>query len=346
MKQAIFCFFLALTLFGSAGIQAEEKSLNLFIWSEYIDPTVITDFEKRFHCKVVIDLFEDAEGMMSKLQGGGAELYDVVVPPDYTVPPMRKLGLLRPLRFEKIPNFENIEGQFKSPPFDPHNRFTVPYQWGTVGIFARTNVLAGKPASWSLLFDSNPGTDNFVLIDSMRDLIGAALKYKGFKLNSTEPRELKEVRDLLISAKKRAFALESSVGGKNRVLGKTAQIALVYSGEGARGMSEDSATTYLIPKEGSQIWLDSLAILARAPHPELAEEFLNFVLDGRIGARISNFTQFSTPNAASKPFISKDMLNNPAIYPPPEVLSRCEFLEDLGSKTRTYDEVWTQIKSQ
>jgi len=184
------------------------------------------------------------------------------------------------------------------------------------------------------------------LIDSMRDLIGAALKYKGFKLNSTEPRELKEVRDLLVTAKNRAFALESSVGGKNRVLGKTAQVAIVYSGEGARGMSEDSGTIYLIPKEGSQIWLDSLAILAKAPHPELAEEFLNFALDGKVGARISNFTQFSTPNKASKPFISKELLNNPAIYPPAEVLSRCEFLEDLGPKTRIYDELWTQIKSR
>jgi len=132
MKRAIMQYLLVLLVFGFASLQADEKTLNLFIWSEYIDPTVVSDFEKQFHCKVVIDLYEDAEGMMSKLQGGGAELYDVVVPPDYIVPSMRKLGLLRPVRLGKLPNFENIEERFKSPPFDPHNRFTVPYQWGTV----------------------------------------------------------------------------------------------------------------------------------------------------------------------------------------------------------------------
>src|SRR5258708_4636510 len=126
MEQSIIRYLLALLVFGSAVIRAEEKTLNLFIWSEYIDPSVVRDFEKHFHCKVVIDLYEDAEGMMSKLQGGGAELYDVVVPPDYIVTSMRKLGLLRPMRLEKIPNFANIEERFRGPPFDPHNRYTVP----------------------------------------------------------------------------------------------------------------------------------------------------------------------------------------------------------------------------
>ena len=327
-------------------VRGEDRTLNLFIWSEYIDPTVVTDFEKEFQCKVVIDLYEDAEGMMSKLQGGGASLYDVVVPPDYIVPGMRKLGLLRPIKLNKIPNFENIEPRFKGPPFDPRNQFTVPYQWGTVGIFARTNALRSAEASWGVFFDPAKNGKTFVLIDSMRDLIGAALKYKGFKLNSTDPAELKAVRDMIVPAKNRAFAMESSVGGKNRVLGKSAQFAIVYSGEGARGMTEDPSTVYLIPKEGSQIWLDSLAILANAPHPELAEKFLNYVLDGKVGARISNFTQFSTPNKASKPLINKELLNNPAIYPPAEVLARCEFLQDLGPKSRLYDELWTQIKSR
>jgi len=120
----------------------------------------------------------------------------------------------------------------------------------------------------------------------------------------------------------------------------------VYSGEGVRGMNEDKDTTYIIPREGGIIWVDSLAVLAKAPHRDLAEKFINFILDPRVGARLSNFTQFASPNQAAREFIRADDLNNPAIYPPSEVMSRLEFLEDLGAKTRLYDEVWTQAKSK
>src|SRR5262249_57988231 len=137
-----------------------------------------------------------------------------------------------------------------------------------------------------------------------------------------------------------------SVGGKSKVLSKTARAAIVYSGEAARGMGEDKETAYLIPKEGSQIWQDNLAVPARAPHRDLAEKFINFILDPKIGARVSNFTQFATPNKAAKPFITPDDLKDPTIYPPPDVMAKLEFLEDLGSKTRLYDEVWTQIKAK
>src|ERR1044071_4130825 len=116
---------------------AAKNQLNLFIWSEYIDPQIVADFEKQFDCKVTIDLYEDESSMMAKLQGGGAALYDVVVPPDHIVPAMIKLKLLAPLRHENMLNLRNIDDRFASPAYDPSNRFTVPYQWGTLGIYAR-----------------------------------------------------------------------------------------------------------------------------------------------------------------------------------------------------------------
>lgn len=345
MTKVLLRLILAL-LISQAAVAAREARLNLFIYSEYIDPAVVAEFEKRFECKVVIDVFEEAESMMAKIQGGGVGLYDVVVAPDYIVPAMAKQKLLAPLRKEKIPNLANLDERFVNPPFDRENRHTAAYQWGTVGIYARPSVGKPAPQSWGLLFDPKLQPGPFALMDSMRDTIGAALKYKGYSLNSTNPKELKEVRDLLIDAKRRSSGFEGSVGGKNKVLGKSVKAALVYSGEGGRGMTEDKETAYFIPSEGSQIWVDSMAILAGTPSGDLAERFVNFILEAETGAKISNFTQFSSPNKAARKFIKPELLQNPVLYPPESVWKNLEFLRDLGPKAKLYDEIWTQIKSR
>jgi len=328
------------------GVLADSKTLNLYIWSEYIDPKVVAQFEQEFGAKVNLDVYEDAESMLAKIQGGGASLYDIVVPPDHLVPAMVKLKLLAPLERQRLPNFKNLDPKFVNPPYDPGNVYTVPYQWGTVGIFARTTPGQKVASTWGLLFDPKLQPESFVLIDSVRDLLGAALKYRGFSLNSTDPAQLKEARQLIQEAKRKSLSFEGSVAGKNRVLARAARAAIVYSGEGARGMKEDPATAYFVPDEGSQIWVDNLAITARAPHRELAEQFINFVLDAKIGAQISNFNQFSTPNQAALPLIRPEDLANPVIYPPKSVREKLEFLSDVGAKSRLYDEIWTQIKSR
>jgi spermidine/putrescine transport system substrate-binding protein len=338
-------FLFALGLWLAVAVSAAEKKLNLFIWSEYTDPTVVADFERQFDCKVVIDLYEDEAAMMAKLQAGGASVYDVVVPPDHKIAALIKLNLLAPLRHENLPNLKNLEDRFRSPSFDPGNKYSVAYQWGTVGLYVRRPDGKPIPETWGLVFDPKLQAGSFVLIDNARDMIGAALKYQGYSLNSSDPAQLREARDLLLATKKRAAGFDGSVAGKSKVLSKTARVAIVYSGEAARGMAEDKDTVYVIPREGSQIWLDNLAILAKAPHRDLAEKFVNYLLDGKIGARISNFTQFATPNKAALEFINVADRNNRAIYPPADLLSKLEFLQELGGKTRLYDEVWTHVKS-
>jgi len=344
MKKLILTLALALASLGS--LRAETQKLNLFIWSEYIDPKIVTQFEQQNDCKVTIDLYEDAESMLAKIQGGGVSLYDLVVPPDHMVKAMVKLNLLAPLRHDRIPNLKNLDETFASPPFDRGNVFTAAYQWGTVGIFARNAKSQTLIPSWGLFFDPKQQPGPFILIDSVRDLVGAALKYKGYSLNSTDPKQLIEARDLLIAAKKRSGGFEGSVAAKNKVLAKSARVAIAYSGEGVRGMTDDKETTYFIPQEGSQIWLDNIAVLAKAPHRDLAEKFINFILDGKIGAQLSGFTQFASPNKAAVPFIPAADLKNPAIYPTAEIKAKLEFLEDLGRNTRLYDEIWTQVKAK
>ncbi|PAW76065.1 MAG: polyamine ABC transporter substrate-binding protein [Pedosphaera sp. Tous-C6FEB] len=331
---------------GCASSAAAEAKLNVFIWSEYLDPQVVKEFERQFACKVTVDVYEEAESMLAKLQGGGAALYDIVVPPDHLVPTMVKLGLLAPLRSANLPNLKNLDPKFASPPYDRGNKFSVAYQWGTVGLLVRP--MAGKPVpeTWGLVFDAKQQPGKFVLIDSVRDCLGAALKFQGHSLNSTEISHLKAARDLVIAAKQRAAGFDGSVGAKNKVVAKSVAAAIVYSGEAARAITDDASLRYIIPREGSQIWVDNLCIPARAPHRDLAEKFINHVLDAKVGARLSNFLQFATPNAAARAFIKPEDLKNSAIYPPAEVMAKLEFLEDLGAKTKLYDEAWTQVKSR
>src|SRR6266498_3449115 len=175
MRKKLFGFSMALLL--ALGARAEKQTLNLFIWSEYIDPAVVADFEKQFDCKVNVDLYEDVESMLAKVQGGGGSLYDVVVPTDHIVPAMVKLNLLAPLRHGNIPNLKNLDAKFTSPPYDRRNKFTVAYQWGTLGVFARQAKDQTLPQSWGVFFDPHLQAGAFLLIDSPRDMMGAALKY-------------------------------------------------------------------------------------------------------------------------------------------------------------------------
>lgn len=325
---------------------AAAPRLHVFIWSEYLDPAVVRDFEQQFHCEVVLDLFEDDGAMMAKLQAGGAGMYDVVVPPDSRVPALIRLGLLAPLRPERLPNLRHIERRFLNLPFDPDNRHTVPYLWGTMGLLVRPTSDRPAPDSWAAVFEPQGPSGKLVLLDSARDLIGAALIYRGRSANSTDPVDLRVARDLLLAAKRRALGFDGTVGAKNKVLARQADTAIVYSGEGVRAMSEDPGTTYVIPREGSLIWVDSLAVLSGARQRDLAEAFLNFCLDPEVGARLANFTRFATPNAAARAHLRPADRDNPVIYPPASVLERLEFLRPLGAQSRLYDEVWTSVKSR
>lgn len=337
---------LALAVLVSWAARAHAaQPLHVFIWSEYLDPEVVRDFERLHDAKVTLDLYEDAESMMAKLQAGGDSQYDVVVPPDHMVTPLVKLGLLSKLRLDRIQNASLLEKRFLGLPFDPRNEHTLAYQWGTMGLLYRKDPAKKSPDSWAAILDPAHAYGPFVLIDSMRDAIGLALKYRGKSLNCVEVGPLKEARDLLTAAKRRSVALEGSVGGKNRVSGKSAALAVVYSGEAARGMAEDAGLAYVIPREGSQIWVDNLAIPARAPHRDLAEVFINHLLDGKVAARNAAYTRFATPNRAARAHLKPEDLANPAIYPPEELMGKLEFLEDLGGKTRLFDQVWTHVKA-
>ena len=337
---------IVISLLLTASAWAQKNKMNLYIWSEYIDPKIIQNFEKEFDCKVTVDLYEDNESMMAKLEGGGDSQYDICVPSDYIIPALLKNGLLAPLRKENIPNMGNIDPKFGNRDYDPGNKYTAPYQWGTVGLFVRKKPGETIDETWGLIFDAKKQIGSFLMMDDTRSTIGAALRYKGHSANTVSKQELKEARDVLLEAKKRSLGFEGGVGAKNKVLAKVCRLGMVFNGDAVRGMKEDKETYYFIPREGSDIWLDNMAIPSKAPHRDMAEKFINYILDAKVGAQLSNFNQYATPNQASLEFINPADLKNVAIYPTPEIMKTLEFMKDLGSKGPWYDELWTTIKSK
>ncbi len=325
---------------------AGSCAVNLFIWSEYIDPEIVKAFEQKYSCKVTTEVYEDNESMIAKLQAGGTSQYDIAVPSSYVVPGMIHLGLLAELRHENLPNLANLDPKFANPAFDPGNKYTAAYQWGTVGIYLRKSQAKNVKPSWALLFDKSKQPGTFLMMDSIREMLGSALKFQGKSVNTTNPAEIEAAGDLLIEAKKRSQGFEGGVGGKNKVLGKEVVAAVVYNGDAVRGMVDDPDTQFFVPEEGGVIWVDSMVIPAKAPHRDWAEKFIDFILDAKVGAQLSNFNQYATPNKASQPMIKPEDLANTAIYPTPEMMGKLELVGDVGDSLKLYDEIWTRVKSK
>ncbi|MGD8209716.1 MAG: spermidine/putrescine ABC transporter substrate-binding protein, partial [Desulfobacterales bacterium] len=312
MKKLIFLLVAWSIVFGGT-VFAAEKELKIFIWSEYMDEeNMPKEFEKATGIKVRLDLYESNEDMMAKLQAGGVSQYDLIVPSDYIMPSLINLKLIQPLDHSKIPNLKNLGTKFQQTTFDPGNKFSVGYQWGTVGLMYRKDRIKEDDAkSWSIVFDPKKDPGPFALIDSVREMMGIALLYLGYDFNSIKPKELKAAADLLVQTKKRQTCLgfKGGVGGKNDVVAGAASAAIVYNGDAIQAIAEDPKKLgFVVPKEGSEVWLDSMCIPAKAPNPDNAHKWINWILDPKVNASLSNYNHFATPNDAAKPYLNKEDL--------------------------------------
>lgn len=223
----------------------------LFIWSEYIDPEVVADFERENDCRVTIETFASDEALIASLESGGTARYDIVVPSDYSIQGMIRRGLIAPLRHESIPNLANLDDRFVNPAFDPGNEHSVPYQWGTVGIQPSPRCRTAGAKGRRLIFDPAHQVGPLVLLDSQRDMMGAVLRYLGHSVNTTDPREIAEVAATLREARRRSAGFQADVGGRDLVLAGKATAAVAFNGDAVRGMVEDPATLFFVPEEGA-----------------------------------------------------------------------------------------------
>ncbi len=324
--------------------------VKMLTWSDYIDPEIPRQFEKQTGIAVKIDVYEETEAMMAKLQAaGGDREYDLVIVSDHAIPVLAKLGLIRKLDLAKTKNAKNVDARFKSPPYDPAGEYSLPYQWGTMGLIYRKNLANFEP-SWRMIFDPARQPGGFVLLDSMRDTIAAALKLSGADVNTKNPGDLKKAMELALAAKRseKFKGFDGSPASAKKVVAGEADLAIVYNGDALNAMKEDRANSceYVVPNEGSIIWVDTMVITSHAPNADGALKFIDYLLDEKVGAQLSNYINYASPNAAAMPHVSEESRKNPRIYPPEDQLKHLSYLQDVGDATSVYDEVWTAVKSR
>jgi spermidine/putrescine transport system substrate-binding protein len=322
---------------GSPELGPIENRLNLYNWSDYIAPEVIPAFEREFGVQVNYDTYESSEELVAKLQAG-ASGYDLVVPTTYAVTALLSADLLAPLSPRYLPNLANVAPLFRRLAFDLENRHTVPWQWGMTGIAWRTDRVSEPPASWGVFLEERY-RGKMTMLDDLRDVIGAFLKLRGHSLNSVDPGQLESARADAAAAKANLKAYLSAPV-KGQLIAGDVWIAQLWNGDAAQAAREEPRIAWVLPEEGSTLWIDSLAVPRSAPHPRAAHEFMNFILRPDIGAAISRTTGYGTPNHAAMA-----MLENPVPYPTERQLARLEIQEDLGRASALWDEIWTRVKT-
>lgn len=322
----------------------EEKKLNFYNWDTYIGENTLAQFQEATGIETKLDVFADTSELFAKLKGGNPG-YDVIVPAGSWVERMAGANMLMPLDHSKIPNMANIDPAFMNPGFDKGRKHSLPYMWGTVGIGYRKSKVEGVPDSWKYIFESDKYAGQISLLGDARNVLGSALKYLGFSLNSVNPEEIKKAEELLIKNKKN-FKVFAPDNGQDLLASGEVVIAQEWNGDILQVMGEDADIGYVVPSEGSQVWEDTLAIAAGAPHPENAHAFINFLFDAKVGAEIAEFIQYATPNAAARKLTPAEYQNNPAIFPTAETLAKCETEAYVGEDgQKLYEEAWTRIQS-
>ena len=324
-----------------------DNQVIVYNWGEYLDPDAIEMFEEETGIDVVYEEYETNEIMYPKIQSG-AIAYDVVCPSDYMIERMIENDLLAEINFDNVPNIKNIGDVYmeQSRQFDPDNKYSVPYLWGTVGILYNKTMVDEPIDSWSVLWDEKY-KDSILMQDSVRDAFGVALKYLGYSLNSTDLDELTAAQKLLIEQKPlvQAYVVDQV---RDKMIGNEAAIGVIYSGEAIYTQLENPNLEYVIPKEGSNIWIDSLVIPKNAKHKENAEAFINFVCRPEIAKMNFDFITYSIPNEGGRALIEEPELRNSKIaFPDAKELERCETFKFLGDENdAVYNKLWREVKSR
>lgn len=331
---------------GSSGSGANGEVI-VYNWGEYIDPEVLDIFEEETGIKVVYDEFETNETMYPKVEAGAAQ-YDVVCPSDYMIDKMIENDLLAEINLDNIPNAkENIGDQYweMSKQFDPENKYSIPYCWGTVGILYNKTMVDEPVTSWDILWNEKYA-DNILMQDSVRDAFMVALKKNGNSMNTTDTAELTAAKDALVAQKPlvQAYVIDQV---RDKMIGNEAAIGVIYSGEAIYTQRENPDLEYVIPEEGTNVWIDSWVILKNAPNKENAEKFLDFLCRPDIALKNFEYITYSTPNVAAQEMIEdEDIKGSPIAFPDLSQYNNLETFLYLGDEfDEQLNELWKQVKS-
>ncbi|MDM8128247.1 spermidine/putrescine ABC transporter substrate-binding protein [Paraclostridium benzoelyticum] len=337
------CILLIGAFFVGCSKDSSEQ-ISFLNYGENIDKETVKEFEKKYGIKVNVETFDDMETMYQKISKGGVK-YDVILVSDALMPRMIKKGLIQELNKDNIPNISQMDKDYLNLQIDPGNKYSVPYMFGTVGLIYNKDVVKEKVDSWDILWDEKY-KDKVFMFDTYRDTMGAALKKLGYSLNSKNPKEIEEAKELLIKQRETVNPIYGVDNGTTMIPSGESDINMIWSGEGLNLQDENPNLVYVVPKEGANFWIDSLCIPKNAENVEGAEKFINFVSDKESALRIADEIGYTTPNKEARLAQPDNVKNNPNAYMPKEVMDRCEIYEDFPMDIKKiYDNAWVNIKS-
>ena len=353
LALALAMMMTALTLSGCGGGNSEERVVNVCSWGEYIDETLIDQFEEETGITVNYVTAESNEALYSQLSMGGVD-YDVIVPSDYMISQLIEEDMLAELNYDNIPNFEKIDARFKNLPYDPENKYTVPYTWGTLGIIYNTAKVQEAITSWSAMFDPQYA-GNVLLINNSRDALGIALLYLGYSVNTTDEAEIQEAYQLIADAVKNGV-YQGKVMDEvfQKMEGGNAAIATYYAGDYLSMLENNEDLAYVVPEEGSNWFVDAMCVLKTAQHKEEAEAWINFIASTESSLANMDYIGYASPNLEALegyPAYYEETYGEPLdeeryeiMAAPDDVLARCELYTNLPADTLTlYNDLWTEL---
>jgi len=343
-KRKIAALVLALTMVlgvtaGCSG--SSKKSINLFIWTEYMPQSVLDGFEKETGVKVNITTFSSIADMYAKVKSSPAGTYDVVDSAEIYVDKMSKEGLLEKINYKNVPNMKNIDPSYLAPWYDPDNTYSIPYLGGVVAMCYNKSLVDTAPTSYADLFDPQY-KDSLVMVDDYRVIIGSINEMLGFDYNETDPDKLAQTEAKLMELKPNIRLLDSD-SPKTAMINGEAKVGLIYSAEIAIAMEENPDIQVVFPTEGQYLFLDSLCVAKGSKNQALAEKFINYVLDPQVSKTISEAFPYSNPNAAAMALMDDAYKNNPVKNIASDVIAKGFITKDLGSATETYNDIWTKF---
>lgn len=331
----------ALMLFSITGCSSKEKeTLNILNYDIYIDKSLINQFETENNVTIKYDTYSTPEEMYIKAKAGASN-YDLIISSEYMIERMINEGMVKKLNFDNIPNYKYVGEQFKNQPYDPNNEYAVPYFWGTLGILYNKKNVDVSSKSWSLLWDEKY-SQRIIMMDSQRDSFAAALKLLGYSLNTVDEKELDEAKNLLLKQKPLVMAYITD-GAPDIMIGGEADMALVWSGEAVSAMSENEDLDFIIPKEGSNIWIDAMFVPSSAKNQPMAEKFINFLSSKEATLRNIDEVWYSTVHTESIKEVSEELLNNTAFNISDEDIKNMEMFRDPKEFIELYSKRWTEL---
>lgn len=325
--------------------KAFSKQLYIYTQYGYTDDEILARFTQETGIKAVADVFDSNEAMLARLQAGGGGTYSIIYPSEYMVQKMVELEMLTPLDFSRITGMDRLFPRFLNPNYDSGNRHSLPVSWGTTGLIYNKKKLQDIPEDWSYLWEHKKElSKRMTLLNDIREVMGATLRMLGYSYNSTNPQHIQDAYEKLRELKPSVASFTTDTW-RDQMLSGDLLIAMCYSSDANEIMKENADLQYVLPKSGSSLWIDTIAIPKTAANIEGAYAWINFMLQPDVTAQICQRLSFATASRAAFNLLPPEVQSNPSLFPPESLLELCEGLAPVGDFSEVYDRYWTQLTS-